>query len=257
MENYGMGRLDGKIALITGAANGMGAATARLFAREGAVVAITDVRGDQAATLADDVAAQGGRAMAATLDVTNQAQWEAVVAQVVGAHGRIDILVNVAGLPGAPDTWEQATLDGFNAIVNLNLNSQFLGIKTVTPHMQRSGGGSIVNFSSIAGLIAFPNLHPAYSPSKGANRLLTKAAAADFASRNIRVNSIHPGIIHTQQSDYIVSDAEVIPHVLAKIPLGRVGRPEEVANVALFLASDESSYVTGSEVVVDGGFTAI
>lgn len=252
-----MGRLQGKVAIITGAASGMGAADARLFAREGATVVVTDIRADGAKAVADEIAGQGLKAIALALDVTDPRQWESVVTRTVELYGRVDILVNNAGLPGSVETWETATLEQFNSIVSLNLNSQFLGIKTVAPYMEKQGGGSIVNMSSIAGLIAFPGLHPAYSPSKGANRLLTKAAAADLASRNIRVNSIHPGVIHTPQSDYIVSDKNIMPHVLPKIPLGRPGQPEEVANVVLFLASDESSYMTGAELVVDGGYTVL
>lgn len=248
-----MGRMQDKVVVVTGGASGMGAASARLMAKEGAAVWITDIRGEAAQALAQDLASQGLEAAHARLDVTDPAEWAAVVARVVARHGRVDVLCNIAGLPGDPVSWEDASLDSLNAMVNLNMNSQFIGIKAVTPHMP--SGGSIVNFSSIAGLIAFPGLHPGYGASKGANRLLSKCAAMDFAARNIRVNSIHPGLIKTPQSQYLWENPDAMAVINPKIPMGRPGLPEEVANVVLFLASDESSYVTGAELVVDGGYT--
>lgn len=247
-----MGRLTGKTAIITGAASGMGAATARLFAKEGANVLVTDIREDGAAKVAGEIGAQHF-----ALDVTKPDQWQAATDKALASYGQINVLVNNAGLPGSPEPWETASLEGLQALIDLNLNAHFLGIKAVTPHMDKAGGGSIVILSSIAGLICFPGLHPGYGASKGANRLLSKSAAVDFAGRNIRVNSVHPGLIHTPQSAYICEDQEIMKAVLPKIPLARPGKPEEVANVVLFLASDESSYVTGAELVVDGGYTTI
>lgn len=250
-----MNRMKDKVVLVTGGASGMGAASARLLAREGATVVIADIRGEAAEALAGELKAEGLAAFPARLDVTSAGDWESVVSRIVEDHGRIDVLANIVGLPGAPESWEDATLEGLNALVNLNMNSQFVGIKAVTPHMARAGKGSIVNFSSIAGLIAFPGLHPGYGASKGANRLLSKCAAMDFAGRNIRVNSVYPGLIKTPQSQYLWENGEAMAAILPKIPLGRPGLPEEVANAVLFLASDESSYITGAELVVDGGYT--
>jgi cyclopentanol dehydrogenase len=249
--------MNDKTVIITGAASGMGAAGAQLLAKEGANVLVTDIREDGAEKVAAEIRAQGLNAEHYGLDVTKEDQWQAAVDKALATWGKINVLVNNAGLPGTPETWDQATLDGLNKLIDLNLNGQFLGIKAVLPHMEKAGGGSIVNMSSIAGMICFPNLHPGYGASKGANRLLSKTAAVDLASRGIRVNSIHPGLIHTPQSAYLFDDPEVVKAILPKIPLSRAGRPDEVANAVLFLASDESSYVTGAELVVDGGYTAI
>lgn len=252
-----MGRMAGKTVIITGAASGMGAASAKLLAREGANVLVTDIREEGAAAVAAEIREQGLNALHAGLDVTREDHWQAAVDKALSAWGQVNVLVNNAGLPGTPTSWEDATLEGLNQLVALNLNGQFLGIKAVIAPMEKAGGGSIVNLSSIAGLICFPNLHPGYGASKGANRLLSKGAAVDLAARGIRVNSIHPGLIHTPQSDYLFKDPEIVKAIMAKIPLSRPGKPEDVANVVLFLASDESSYVTGAELVVDGGYTAI
>ncbi|HFF5965052.1 TPA: SDR family NAD(P)-dependent oxidoreductase [Stenotrophomonas maltophilia] len=252
-----MSRLKDKVAIITGAGAGMGAADARLFAREGAHVFITDIRADAAQAIAAELSAEGLSATALPLDVTREDQWNDVVDQVIATHGHIDVLVNNAGLPGPFDTWDNATLEGFNAIIQLNLNSHFLGMKAVSPHMKRAGKGSIVNMSSICGLVAITGIHPGYCPSKGANRLLAKGAAAEFASFNIRVNSVHPGIIDTPQNKDLIANDGANHGMRSRIPLGRFGRAEEVANVVLFLASDEASYVTGAEIVVDGGYVIV
>lgn len=174
-----MGRLSGKTAIITGAASGMGAAAARRFVEEGANVLVTDINEAGAAEVAGEIGAQHCRH-----DVTKAEDWQVAVDKALGSYGQIDILVNNAGLPGAPESWEAASVEGMQALLDLNLIAHFHGVKAVTPHMEKAGGGSIVIMSSIAGIICFPNLHPGYGASKAANRLLSKGAAVDFAARN-------------------------------------------------------------------------
>jgi 3alpha(or 20beta)-hydroxysteroid dehydrogenase len=243
-----MGRLDGKVALISGAARGQGEAEARLFRSEGAEVYLTDVLADQGAAVAQEI---GGTFI--EHDVTDRAVWETVTKQIVSDHGKIDVLINNAGIFRiAPlhDT-DDALWDLTMAI---NQTGVFLGMQAVIPHMVEAGSGSVVNISSIAGLrgagAAF-----AYSASKWAVRGMTKSAAQTYAGAGVRVNSIHPGIIDTPMAHEFV-EAGTLDAVKSRIPLGAMAEAQDVANLALFLASDESSYCTGSEFIVDGGFTA-
>ncbi len=257
-----MNRLQDKIALVTGAGSGygMGAVIARVFAGEGATVVATGNAHsrDNLEKLAAEINDKGQRAWAAVLDVTKQEQWAAVVADTIERYGRIDILVNNAGTPGPRDgSWDKATAEDFHHVMDVNLNSQFYGIKAVTPHMERQGSGAIVNISSAAGIIVFPDVPPGYSASKGASRHLTKAAAVDFARRGIRVNGIYPGLIETPMATHFTGNPEMLESLLKGIPIGRVGTSEEIAKAALFLASDESSYIIGAELLVDGGLTII
>ncbi|MDB5972815.1 MAG: 3-alpha-(or 20-beta)-hydroxysteroid dehydrogenase [Hydrocarboniphaga sp.] len=247
-----MDRLKDKVAVITGAARGMGASHARVFAREGAKVVLTDLNVEAGAALAAEI---GPSAVFLKQDVTSPADWQKVIKQAVDAFGTIDILVNNAGVLGPMASTEQLTDADYQFVCAVNQHSVFHGMKAVLPTMVKAGRGSIVNISSIAGMAAnygFPSL--AYVASKFAVRGMTKATAMEYGKHNIRVNSVHPGFIQTPMM--VEATDEVGGEALAQIPLGRIADPSEVSNLVLFLASDESSYITGSEHLVDAGMLA-
>jgi NAD(P)-dependent dehydrogenase (short-subunit alcohol dehydrogenase family) len=247
-------RLEGKVALITGAAHGMGAEDARLFAREGAKVAIADIREEDARKVEAEITEAGGEAMVIMLDVSKEDQWEQAVAAVVAKFGKLDILVNNAGISGSGES-DSSSTDAWDRLIDINAKSVFLGMKHAIPEMEKIGGGAIVNISSISGLVGQESIHPGYNASKGAVRLVTKAAAVQHAKSGIRVNSVHPGMLPPMLTSFQRGDPNR-EAMNANVPMGREGEPIEVANAVLFLASDEASYITGTELVVDGGFTA-
>ena len=247
-------RLEGKVALITGAAHGMGAEDARLFAREGAKVAIADIREEDARKVEAEIAEAGGEAMVIMLDVSKEDQWEQAVAAVVAKFGKLDILVNNAGISGSGES-DSSSTDAWDRLIDINAKSVFLGMKHAIPEMEKIGSGAIVNISSISGLVGQESIHPGYNASKGAVRLVTKAAAVQHAKSGIRVNSVHPGMLPPMLTSFQRGNPNR-EAMNANVPMGREGEPIEVANAVLFLASDEASYITGTELVVDGGFTA-
>ncbi|MFJ4192564.1 SDR family NAD(P)-dependent oxidoreductase [Pseudomonas sp. NPDC089534] len=256
-----MSRLAGKVAIITGAGSGsgMGAAISRLFARQGACVVVTDVKGreDALSELSAELRAEGLRALPAVLDVTQEDDWHSVVERALGDYGRVDILVNNAGVLGQQGGLDAIERDDLARLMNVNVNSQFLGIKALTAAFGKQGAGTVVNIGSIGSMVAFPNVNPGYAASKGASRMLSKAIAVDFAHKGIRVNSVLPGFIATPMATDFTQDEVLMQTLAAAIPMGRPGLPEEVAQAALFLASDESAYITAAEIVVDGGYTAV
>ena len=247
-------RLEGKVAIVTGGAHGMGAAEAKLFAREGARVVIADIREEDGRQVEAEIAEAGGEAMFVQLNVADETAWESAVQQTVARFGRLDVLVNNAGISGSRETDFRST-DAWDRLMSINARSVFLGMKYAIPEMQKAGGGAIVNISSISGIVGQDYVHPGYNASKGAVRIVTKAAAVQHAREGIRVNSVHPGMmppmLGSENRDPAQRQAS-----LANVPMGRPGEVDEVANAVLFLASDAASYITGAELVVDGGFTA-
>ncbi|HEY5300015.1 MAG TPA: glucose 1-dehydrogenase [Acetobacteraceae bacterium] len=245
-------RLAGKVALITGAAAGMGAATARRFGKEGAKVVVADVLADEGKQVAEAI---GAAAMFHRLDVTDEAGWKAAIAATVSRFGGLDILVNNAGVSGSAyeDVLET---DAWHKVMGVNATGAFLGMKFAIPAMRARGGGSIVNLSSISGFVGQHRIHLSYNASKGAVRIMTKSAAVQFGRDKIRVNSVHPGWMPPMRTSGATAEPGLRAEMMKRIPLGRPGEVDEVANAILFLASDEASYITGTELVVDGGYLA-
>ena len=248
-----MGRLEGNVALISGAARGQGEAEARLFANEGAKVVFGDILDMEGEKVEAEINETGGEAKYIHLDVSNESEWETAVKESVNSYGKLDILVNNAGISIGKNV-EETTLEEWDLVQAVNSKGVFLGTKAAIPAMRESGGGSIVNISSIAGLVGIASAP--YVASKGAVRLLTKSTAVQYGPENIRCNSVHPGFIETEMIRGILSDSEERAKRLAITPLGIFASAHDIALAVLFLASDESRYMTGSELVIDGGITA-
>ena len=245
-------RLADKVAIVTGGVGGIGAAVSRRFAAEGAAVTVADIHDQRGDALVQDIRSSGGDAVYVHLDVTDEKTWERVVEETVSRRGHLDVLVNNAGIYQRL-TLESTSSEEWDRMLEVNAKSMFLGAKAAVPAMRAAGGGSIVNVSSTAGLVASLSSH--YGASKGAVRLLSKSIAVLHAEDHIRCNSVHPGPVETEMG-YEAFPPDTRAQRLAELPLGRFGTPEEIANAILFLASDEASFVTGTELVVDGGSTA-
>ena len=248
-----MGRLDGKVAIISGGARGQGEVEAKLFAKEGAKVVFGDILDAEGRPVEAAIRQAGGEATYVHLDVTQEADWQQAVATAVSTYGKLDILVNNAGILRR-DGIEETTKELWDTILAVNATGVFLGTKYAIPEMRKAGGGSIVNISSISGMVALGG--PAYNASKGAVRVFTKVTAVHHADDNIRCNSIHPGPVRTPMTESTYSDPEMLERRLRDMPLGRLGTSEDIAYGVLYLASDEAAYVTGAELVIDGGYTA-
>ena len=245
-------RLENKVAIISGGSRGMGAFEAALFVQEGAKVIIGDVRDEEGRDLAKHI---GSNAIYMHLDVTSEKDWAAVMKESTDRYGKLDILVNNAGV-SARGTIEETSVDDWDRVMGINSKGVFLGTRAAIPDMRKSGGGSIINISSQLGLVGMAESSPQYQSSKGAVRIFTKSAAIQYAPEGIRVNSVHPGPIVTPMTEARRSDSAVQQVMVSRIPLGRYGESKDVAYGVLYLASDEASFVTGSELVIDGGWTA-
>ena len=240
--------------MITGGARGQGAAEARIFAREGARVVIADVLDQEGSAVAAEIAESGTDALYVHLNVSDEDNWREAIEATVSAYGKLDILVNNAAIWRSGHVADTSS-DQWDQVLEINAKGVFLGTKAAIPEMRKAGGGSIVNISSTAGLVG-SRTSTAYSASKGAVRLLTKSTAVQYGAERIRANSIHPGPIDTAMGDQVWPDASSREEAIDRTVLKRLGTPEDIANGALFLASDESSFMTGSELVIDGGLTA-
>ncbi|WOJ95196.1 SDR family NAD(P)-dependent oxidoreductase [Congregibacter variabilis] len=252
-------KLAGKVALVTGAASGIGEASARKLSAEGAALVLSDINEAGAAAVASELVAAGGKAISSQHDVRQPQDWERVLAITIENFGGLDILVNNAGIAADNTELMKLELDQWHKVTSINLDGVFLGMRYAGPALEQRGGGSVINISSILGKVGFPGA-AAYCASKGGVSLLTKSAALEWAPLNIRVNSVHPGFVETplviealQNDDDGVAVRELL---VAAHPLGRLGQAQEIANAVAFLASDESSFMTGSELVIDGGYTA-
>jgi NAD(P)-dependent dehydrogenase (short-subunit alcohol dehydrogenase family) len=251
-----MGKLDGKVALISGGARGQGAAEAETFAREGAKVVFGDIRDAEGQKVEAGIRDAGGEAVYVPLDVTSEADWQKAIQTATGRYGKLDILINNAGIVIPRVPIDERTAEEWDRVMAVNAKGVFLGTKHAIPAMRRAGGGSIVNISSVAGIGQSLHQEPAYAASKGAIRIFTKVTASQHAKDRIRCNSVHPGPVDTEMFHSAFPDKQMMERRLQRIPLGRMGTVAEIVSAVLYLASDDSSYVTGSELVIDGGALA-
>tara|TARA_B100000686_G_C16668085_1_gene904736 strand:+ start:292 stop:1047 length:756 start_codon:yes stop_codon:yes gene_type:complete len=250
-----MQRFSDKVVFISGGAKGQGAVEAKMFGAENAKVIIGDILDDSGKALEKELTSLGINCTYLHLDVTNESEWQDAYAQALSKYSGLDILINNAGIVSRSSITE-TSLDEWEKVLSVNATGSFIGTKLGVPIMKDLGGGSIVNISSTGGLVSSPTLGAAYASSKAAMHLLTKTTALQYAADNIRCNSVHPGPIDTDMLSQITSNSDLLKKYEEKIPLGRLGRPEEVAHAVLFLASDEASFITGTELIIDGGMLA-